>query len=152
MSTTATPTGSTPGRCTGRTSRPSGWSSKTPRHAANQPDHLTRRARRTAGARVSSTAPRPRVARRHRGRAADRLHTPLATTCWRPALRACERQDPPHRRPTCPSGTDQLTQELPMTAPMDPDEIRHPDVEVQLTGQDGNAFAVLGAVRKALVD
>jgi hypothetical protein len=25
-------------------------------------------------------------------------------------------------------------------------------VEVQLTGQDGNAFAVLGAVRKALVD
>ncbi len=39
-----------------------------------------------------------------------------------------------------------------MTAPMDPDEIRHPDVEVQLTGQDGNAFAVLGAVRKALVD
>jgi hypothetical protein len=39
-----------------------------------------------------------------------------------------------------------------MNAPMDPDEIRHPDVEVQLTGQDGNAFAVLGAVRKALVD
>jgi hypothetical protein len=35
---------------------------------------------------------------------------------------------------------------------MEPDEIRHPDVEVQLTGQDGNAFAVLGAVRKALVD
>jgi len=35
---------------------------------------------------------------------------------------------------------------------MDPDEIRHPDVEVQLIGQDGNAFAELCAVRKALVD
>jgi hypothetical protein len=45
-----------------------------------------------------------------------------------------------------------FTKEPRMTAPMDPDEIRHPDVEVQLTGQDGNAFAVLGAVRKALVD
>jgi hypothetical protein len=39
-----------------------------------------------------------------------------------------------------------------MTAPMDPGEIRHPEVEVQLTGEDGNPFAVLGAVRKALVD
>ena len=39
-----------------------------------------------------------------------------------------------------------------MNAPMDPDEIRHPEVEVQLTGGDGNAFAVLGVVRKALVD
>jgi hypothetical protein len=39
-----------------------------------------------------------------------------------------------------------------MTAPIDPEDIRHPDVEVQLTGEDGNAFAVLGAVRKALVD
>jgi hypothetical protein len=39
-----------------------------------------------------------------------------------------------------------------MSASMEPDEIRHPDVEVQLTGQDGNAFAVLSAVRKALVD
>jgi hypothetical protein len=39
-----------------------------------------------------------------------------------------------------------------MNVPIDPDEIRHPDVEVQLTGQDGNAFAVLGAVRKALVE
>jgi hypothetical protein len=39
-----------------------------------------------------------------------------------------------------------------MNAPMDPDEVRYPDVEVQLTGEDGNAFAVLGAVRKALVD
>ena len=28
--------------------------------------------------------------------------------------------------------------------------IRFPDVEVQLTGEDGNAFAVLGAVSKAL--
>ena len=29
-------------------------------------------------------------------------------------------------------------------------EIRFPDVEVQLTGEDGNAFAILGAVSKAL--
>jgi hypothetical protein len=39
-----------------------------------------------------------------------------------------------------------------MNASMDPDEVRYPDVEVQLTGEDGNAFAVLGVVRKALVD
>jgi hypothetical protein len=39
-----------------------------------------------------------------------------------------------------------------MSTPTDPDEIRHPDIEVQLTGRDGNAFAVLGAVRKALVE
>ena len=30
------------------------------------------------------------------------------------------------------------------------DEIRYPEVEVQLTGNDGNAFAVMGAVSKAL--
>lgn len=29
-------------------------------------------------------------------------------------------------------------------------ECRHPEVEVQLIGEDGNAFAVLGAVRSAL--
>jgi hypothetical protein len=29
-------------------------------------------------------------------------------------------------------------------------EIRYPDIEVQLTGQDGNAFMVLGAVQRAL--
>ena len=29
-------------------------------------------------------------------------------------------------------------------------EIRYPEIEVQLTGGDGNAFAVLGAVTKAL--
>ena len=29
-------------------------------------------------------------------------------------------------------------------------EIRFPDVEVQLTGQDGNAFMILGSVSKAL--
>jgi len=28
--------------------------------------------------------------------------------------------------------------------------IKHPKVKVQLTGTDGNAFAVLGAVRKAM--
>jgi hypothetical protein len=30
------------------------------------------------------------------------------------------------------------------------DEVRHPEVVVQLTGGDGNAFAVLGALRRAL--
>jgi len=30
------------------------------------------------------------------------------------------------------------------------DDIRHPDVVVQLTGEDGNAFAILGTVRRAL--
>lgn len=29
-------------------------------------------------------------------------------------------------------------------------EVRHPEVTVQLTGTDGNAFAVLGRVRRAL--
>ena len=29
-------------------------------------------------------------------------------------------------------------------------EIRHPEIIVQLTNCDGNAFAILGAVRKAL--
>ena len=29
-------------------------------------------------------------------------------------------------------------------------EIRYPDVEVELTGSDGNAFAVIGKVQKAL--
>lgn len=29
-------------------------------------------------------------------------------------------------------------------------EVRYPDVTVQLVGRDGNAFAVLGAVRLAL--
>ena len=28
--------------------------------------------------------------------------------------------------------------------------MKHPEIEVQLTGEDGNAFAVLGKVRKAL--
>lgn len=27
---------------------------------------------------------------------------------------------------------------------------RYPDIEVQLTGQDGNAYAILGTVQKAL--
>lgn len=30
------------------------------------------------------------------------------------------------------------------------DEVKHPEVSVQLTGQDGNAFAILGRVRTAL--
>lgn len=29
-------------------------------------------------------------------------------------------------------------------------EIKYPNVEVELIGQDGNAFAILGAVKKAL--
>lgn len=29
-------------------------------------------------------------------------------------------------------------------------EVKYPDVHVQLTGRDGNAFAVMGAVAKAL--
>ena len=29
-------------------------------------------------------------------------------------------------------------------------EPRYPDVEVQLTGEDGNAFAIMGAVTRAL--
>lgn len=28
--------------------------------------------------------------------------------------------------------------------------IKYPDVHVQLTGQDGNAFAIMGAVKQAL--
>lgn len=29
-------------------------------------------------------------------------------------------------------------------------KVRHPEIEVQLTGEDGNAFAIMGKVRKAL--
>lgn len=28
--------------------------------------------------------------------------------------------------------------------------VKYPEIEVQLTGNDGNAFAIMGAVRKAL--
>lgn len=30
------------------------------------------------------------------------------------------------------------------------DQIKFPEITVQLTGQDGNAFAILGRVRKAM--
>jgi len=30
-------------------------------------------------------------------------------------------------------------------------ETRYPDIEVELCGQNGNAYAILGAVRRALV-
>jgi len=30
------------------------------------------------------------------------------------------------------------------------DTIKYPDIDVQITGQDGNAFAILGKVRNAL--
>ena len=29
-------------------------------------------------------------------------------------------------------------------------DVRHPEIEVELVGQDGNAFAILGKVKKAL--
>lgn len=29
-------------------------------------------------------------------------------------------------------------------------EVKYPEIEVELTGEDGNAYAILGAVRKAL--
>jgi hypothetical protein len=32
------------------------------------------------------------------------------------------------------------------------EQIRHPEVTVQLTGTDGNAFSILGRVRRALGD
>lgn len=35
-------------------------------------------------------------------------------------------------------------------AELDSREIRYPDVEVDLVGEDGNAFAILGRVQKAL--
>jgi hypothetical protein len=31
-------------------------------------------------------------------------------------------------------------------------EPKYPHIEVQLTGNDGNAFAIMGAVRRALVE
>jgi hypothetical protein len=38
-----------------------------------------------------------------------------------------------------------------MSAPANPKpQIRHPEVQVRLTGIDGNAYAILGAVRTAL--
>lgn len=33
---------------------------------------------------------------------------------------------------------------------MTTETIKYPEIEVQLTGNDGNAFAIMGAVRKAL--
>lgn len=32
------------------------------------------------------------------------------------------------------------------------DEVKHPEITVNLIGQDGNAFAVIGAVNKGLRD
>jgi hypothetical protein len=29
-------------------------------------------------------------------------------------------------------------------------DVKYPDIEVQLTGEDGNAFSIIGRVRKAL--
>ncbi len=38
-----------------------------------------------------------------------------------------------------------------MSAPANPKpQIRHPEITVRLTGSDGNAYAILGAVQKAL--
>ena len=33
---------------------------------------------------------------------------------------------------------------------MAPNGVRYPDIEVQLTGEDGNAFGIIGRVRRAL--
>jgi hypothetical protein len=44
-----------------------------------------------------------------------------------------------------------LSKENQMTTPANPTpEIRHPEIQVQLTGTDGNAYAILAAVQKAL--
>jgi hypothetical protein len=37
-----------------------------------------------------------------------------------------------------------------MTMPEDSQQPRYPDVQVQLTGEDGNAFAILGRTAAAL--
>ncbi len=38
-----------------------------------------------------------------------------------------------------------------MSAPSNPEsQIRHPEITVQLTGSDGNAYAILATVQKAL--
>lgn len=31
-----------------------------------------------------------------------------------------------------------------------PDDVRFPEIEVQLSGEDGNSFAIIGAVQRAL--
>jgi pyrroline-5-carboxylate reductase len=31
-------------------------------------------------------------------------------------------------------------------------DVRHPDITVKLAGSDGNAFAILGKVRRALIE
>ena len=49
-----------------------------------------------------------------------------------------------------PSTLAQPTPPMPDPSPEGQDDIRYPDVVVQLTGEDGNAFAILGTVRRAL--
>lgn len=43
----------------------------------------------------------------------------------------------------------QNTQEHP-DAPVNPTEPKYPQVQVQLSGEDGNAFAILGAVKREM--
>ena len=31
-----------------------------------------------------------------------------------------------------------------------PEKVKHPEVKVQLTGEDGNAFAIIGRVQRAM--
>lgn len=49
-----------------------------------------------------------------------------------------------------PSTLAQPTPPMPDPSPEGQDDIRYPDVVVQLTGEDGNAFAILGTVGRAL--
>ena len=47
-------------------------------------------------------------------------------------------------------GVDALATKIKLTESEKMPEIKYPDVKVKLTGTDGNAFAIMGAVQKAL--
>lgn len=47
-------------------------------------------------------------------------------------------------------GTSENSSELANPTIGDKMECKHPEIEVQLTGEDGNAFFILGKVKKAL--
>jgi hypothetical protein len=47
-------------------------------------------------------------------------------------------------------GVDALATKITLTERKEMSEIKYPDVKVKLTGTDGNAFAIMGAVQKAL--
>jgi hypothetical protein len=61
------------------------------------------------------------------------------------------------RRPSCtPSdgaaANPARAPDLEATMPEDPQQPRYPDIQVQLSGEDGNAFAILGRTAGALRD